>query len=163
MKNSPPFSPRSPERSKTGRLFRRAARNGAKQPAFFTAQPGMMKNSPPFSPRSPERCKTDRLLGPDGVLACKTDRLLDLDGVLACKTDRLLGLDGVLACKTGRLLGPDGVLVCKTGRQLGARSITSPPTHNPPRGGRSGSPEQASGASRSRRRRWGSWCVGRGW
>ena len=121
-------------------------------------------------------CKTDRLLGPDGVLACKTDRLLDPDGVLAYKTARLLGPDGVLACKTGRLLGPDGVLAYKTARllgldgvlayerrrRLGARSVTSSLRRNPWRGGRSGSPEQASAASRSRRRRWGSWCVGRG-
>ena len=106
--------------------------------------------------------KTDRLLDPDGVLAYKTDRLLDLDGVLACKTDRLLGPDGVLAYKTDRLLGPDGVLACKTDRQLRARSVTSSLRRNPWRGGRSGSPEQASAASRSRRRRWGSWCVGHG-
>ena len=105
--------------------------------------------------------KTDRLLGPDGVLAYKTDRLLDPDGVLAYKTDRLLGLDGVLAYKTGRLSGPDGVLAYERRRLLESRSITSPPTHNPSRGGRSGSPEQASAASRSRQRRWGSWCVGR--
>ena len=39
---------------KTARLFDRAARNGEKQPAFLTAQPGTVKNSPPFSPRSPE-------------------------------------------------------------------------------------------------------------
>ena len=107
-------------------------------------------------------CKTDRLLGPDGVLACKTARILGPDGVLACKTDRLLGPDGVLACKTARLLGPDGVLAYKTDRQLGARSVTSSLRRNPWRGGRSGSPEQASAASRSRRRRWGSWCVGHG-
>ena len=106
--------------------------------------------------------KTDRLLGPDGVLAYKTDRLLGPDGVLACKTDRLLGPDGVLAYKTDRLLGPDGVLAYERRRRLGARSVTSSLRRNPWRGGRSGSPEQASAASRSRRRRWGSWCVGRG-
>ena len=63
VKNGPPFWPRSPERCKTARLFRRAARNGVKQPAFFTAQPGTVQNSPPFSPRSPEWCKTARLFG----------------------------------------------------------------------------------------------------
>ena len=61
MKNSPPFSPRSPERCQTARLFRRAARNGAKQPAFLAAQSGTVQNSPPFSLRSPERCQTGRL------------------------------------------------------------------------------------------------------
>jgi len=55
MKNRPPFSPRSPERYKTGRLFHRAARNGEKQAAFFAAQLGTVKNRPPFSPRSPEQ------------------------------------------------------------------------------------------------------------
>ena len=61
VKNGPPFWPRSPERWKTARLFRRAARNSEKQTAFFTAQPGTVQNSPPFSPRSPEWCKTARL------------------------------------------------------------------------------------------------------
>ena len=112
--------------------------------------------------RSKEVYNGQHFLGPDGVLACKTDRLLGPDGVLACKTDRLLDPDGVLACKTARLLGPDGVLAYKTDRQLGARSVTSSLRRNPWRGGRSGSPEQASAASRSRRRRWGSWCVGHG-
>jgi len=70
VKNRPPFSPRSPERCKTGRLF---------------DLDGVLA------------CKTDRLLDPDGVLAYKTDRLLVPDGVLACKTDRLLVPDGVLA------------------------------------------------------------------
>ena len=107
--------------------------------------------------------KTARLLGLDGVLAYKTARLLGPDGVLAYKTDRLLGPDGVLAYKTDRLLGPDGVLAYKTDRLLGARSVTSSLRRNPSRGGRSGSPEQASAASRSRRRRWSSWCVGHGW
>jgi len=42
-------------------VFDRAAKNGEKQTAFFTAHPRTVKNGPPFSPRSPERYKTDRL------------------------------------------------------------------------------------------------------
>jgi len=36
---------------KTDRIFDRAARNGAKQAAFLTAQPGTVQNRPPFCPR----------------------------------------------------------------------------------------------------------------
>jgi len=53
VKNSPPFSPRSPERCKTARLFRRAVRNGAKQPAFFTAQGGGYANGGAFGTLQP--------------------------------------------------------------------------------------------------------------
>jgi len=37
-----------------GSVFDRAAKNGEKQTAFFTAQSGTVKNRPPFSPRTQE-------------------------------------------------------------------------------------------------------------
>jgi len=53
VQNSPPFSPRSPEWCKTARLFDRAARNGVKQPAFFTAQGGDYANGGAFGALQP--------------------------------------------------------------------------------------------------------------
>jgi len=106
VKNGPPFSPRSPERCKTGRLF---------------DLDGVLAY------------KTGRLLDLGGVLAYKTGRLFDLDGVLAYKTDRLFDPDGVLACKTGRLFDPDGVLAYKTGAKRRDVRLISPRSPRPAR------------------------------
>ena len=132
VKNRPPFSPRSPERCKTDRLFDSDGVLACKT-ARLLGPDGVLacKTDRLFDPDGVLAYKTGRVLGPDRVLACKTDRLLDPDGVLACKTDRLFDPDGVLAYKTARLLDPDGVLVYKTGAKRSDVWLISPRSPRP--------------------------------
>ena len=132
VKNGPPFSPRSPERCKTGRLFDLDGVLAYKTDRLFDPD-GVLacKTGRLFDPDGVLAYKTGRLFDPDGVLAYKTDRLFDPDGVLACKTDRLFDPDGVLACKTDRLLGPDGVLAYKTGAKRSDVRLISPRSPRP--------------------------------
>ena len=134
VKNRPPFSPRSPERCKTGRLLGPDGVLAYKTGRLFDPD-GVLacKTGRLFGLDGVLAYKTARLFDPDGVLACKTGRLFGPDGVLAYKTDRLFDLDGVLAYKTGRVFDPDGVLAYKTGAKRSDVRLISPRSPRPAR------------------------------